>query len=86
MSKTVSVAGNPVADPRVLNVAATTTTSATFQINNSKLYIPVATFSINDNIKFLEMLKQRFRRAISWNKCRSEIRTEQKKQQFILYD
>ena len=79
MSKTVSVAGSPVADPRVLNVAATTTTSATFQINNSKLYIPVATFSINDNIKFLEMLKQRFRRAISWNKCRSEIRTEQKK-------
>ena len=78
MSKTVSVAGNPVADPGVLNVAVTTTTSATFQINNTKLYIPVATFSVSDNIKFLELLKQRFRRAILWNKCRSEIRTEQK--------
>ena len=86
MSKTVSVAGNPVADPPVLNVEATTTTSATFQINNTKLYIPVATFSINDNIKFLELLKQRFRRAISWNKYKSEIRTEQKKQQFRLHD
>ena len=30
----------------------TQTTSATFQINNAKLYVPVVTLSINDNIKF----------------------------------
>ena len=29
--------------------------------------------SINDNIKFLENVKQGFKRTISWNKCRSEI-------------
>ena len=32
------------------------------------LYIPVVTLSINDNIKFLENIKQRLQRTISWNK------------------
>ena len=56
-----------------------TTTSATFQINNAKLYVPVVTLSINNNINVLEHLKQGFRRTISWNKYRSEIRTELRK-------
>ena len=33
---------------------------------------------INDNIEFLENIKPRFRRAISWNKYRSEITTQLK--------
>ena len=41
------------------------TTGAIFQINNAKLYVPVVTFSVNDNIKFLENIKQRFKRTIS---------------------
>ena len=52
------------------------TNSATFQINNAKLYFPVVTLSINDNIKFLEKIKQGFKRTISWNKCGSEITTQ----------
>ena len=36
------------------------TTEATLQINNAKLYVPVVTLSINDNIKFLENIKQGF--------------------------
>ena len=52
---------------------ATLTTGATFQINNTKLYVPVVTLSVNDNTKFLENLKQEFRRTVSWNKYRSEI-------------
>ena len=32
----------------------------------------IVTLSINDNIKFLESIKQRFKRKISWNKYRSE--------------
>ena len=51
------------------------TTSATFQINNVKLSVPGVTLSINDNVKFLENIKQGFKRTISWNKYRSEIRT-----------
>ena len=34
--------------------------------------------SINDNIKFLENIKQGFKRTISWNKYRSEITTQTK--------
>ena len=34
--------------------AATETTSATFQRTSAKLYVPVVTLSINDNIKFLK--------------------------------
>ena len=43
-----------------------------------KLHVPVVTLSINDNIKFLENIKQRFKRTISWNKYRSEITTQTK--------
>ena len=59
-------------------MAAIQKTSATFQINNAKLSVPVATLSTNDKIKFLENLKQRFKRTISWNRNRSEITTQPK--------
>ena len=42
-------------------------------INSTKLYVPVITLSNNFNIKFLENIKQVFKRATSWNKYRSEI-------------
>ena len=59
-------------------MAAKQTTNATIQINNAKLDVPVFALSINDNIKFLENIKQRFRRTYSWNKYRSKITTEAK--------
>ena len=34
--------------------------------------------TINDNIKFLENIKQGFKRTISWNKYRSKITTQPK--------
>ena len=48
-------------------------TEATFQINNAKLYGPLVTLSINDNIKFLENIKQGIKRVISWNKYWSQV-------------
>ena len=48
-------------------------TGVSFIITSTKLYVPVFTLSINDNIKFLENIKQGFKRTISWNKYRSEI-------------
>ena len=45
-------------------------------ITSTKLYVPVVTLSINDNIKFLENIKQGFKKTISWNKHRSEITTQ----------
>ena len=67
----------PNANPVAYEVA-TQTTSATFQINNVKLYVSVVTLSNNDNIKFLEKIKQESTRIISWNKYRPEITTQTK--------
>ena len=55
-----------------------TTDSETFEINKAKLYVPVISWSINDNIKLLENVKQGFKRTISWNIYRSEITTQPK--------
>ena len=52
------------------------TAVTTFQINNAKLYVPVVTLSINDNITFLENIRQGFKRTISWKRYRSEITTQ----------
>ena len=48
-------------------------TGATFKITSTKRYAPVVTLSINDNINFLENIKQGFKRTIFWNKYISEI-------------
>ena len=47
-------------------VDAVQTTGETFYIIDDKIYVAVATFSINGNIKSLE--KQGFKRTTSWNK------------------
>ena len=78
ISITPRIPSNPDANPLVQEVAAIQTTGATFLINKAKLYVPVVTLSINDNIKFLENIKQGFKRTISWNKYRSEITTQTK--------
>ena len=46
------MSGSPDANPPVQEVPAIQTSAATFQINNAKLYVPVVTLSINDNINF----------------------------------
>ena len=53
-------------------------TGATFEINNAILYVPVVTLPINDNTKYLENIKQWFKRTISWNKYKPEIKTQPK--------
>ena len=53
-------------------------TEANFVITSTKLYVPVVTFSINDNIKFLENIKQEFKQTISWNKYGSKITMQTK--------
>ena len=77
--KTAEVPANPNTNPPNPLIQATATTIATFQVSNVKLYGPVITLSFNDNIKFLENIKQEFKRTISWNKYRSKITTQPKK-------
>ena len=71
ISRTPEVEGANPADKTLI-------TGATFQINNAKLYVLAITLPINDNIKFLGNIKQRFKRKISWNKYRSEITAQPK--------
>ena len=54
MSITPRVVGHSDAIPAVPEVVAIQKTGPIFQINNANFYVPVATLSINDNIKFLE--------------------------------
>ena len=44
-------------------MAETQASPTTFQVNNAKLYVQVATLFLNDNIKFLENTKQEFKRT-----------------------
>ena len=74
ISRTPAVPANAL----VPSVEATQTARTTFQINKAKLYVPVVTLSINDNIKYLENIKQGFKRTISWNRYISEITAQPK--------
>ena len=53
ISITTSVAVNPNVNPPALVVAAIETTTASFQKDNTKLYVSVVSLPLNDNIKFL---------------------------------
>ena len=46
---------------------------ATFQITDTKLYIPVVTLSTKNDKKFLEQIKSGFKRTVVWNKYRSQM-------------
>ena len=51
-------------------------TGATLNLTDCKLYVPVVTLSKDDEIKLLTNLKSGFKRAIIWNKYRSQMTTE----------
>ena len=44
----------------------------TFEITDTKLYVPVVTLSTEDNSKLLQQLKLGFKRVINWNKYLSK--------------
>ena len=47
--------------------------NATFQITDTKLYVPVVTLSKENDTKLLEQLKSGFKKIIKWNKNRSQM-------------
>ena len=59
------------ADPVVYEID--NSENATFQITDTKLYVPVVTLSQENDIKLLERLKLGFKRPIKWNKYRSQM-------------
>ena len=46
----------------------TTATTATFEITDAKLYVPIVTLSVEDNAKLSKLLNEGFKRSIYWNK------------------
>ena len=48
-------------------------TKGTFQITDTKLYVPVVTLSTENNKKLLEQLKSGFKRTVKWTKYRSQM-------------
>ena len=83
ISRTAEVAANP---PK-LSRRESETTGATFKMKNAKLYVPIVTLSMKDNINVLENIKQGFKRIISWNKYRSEVTRQPKnnKLDYMIY-
>ena len=53
-------------------------TGETFKITDTKLYVPVVILSVENDNKLLEQLKTGFKRAIKWNKYRSEMSNQTK--------
>ena len=48
-------------------------TKRTFQITDTKLYVPVVTLSTENNKKLLQQLKSGFKRTVKWTKYRSQM-------------
>ena len=56
----------------VLVATAIQNQAATFEITDTKLYVPVVTLSTQENTKFHQQLKSGFKRVINWNKYLSK--------------
>ena len=53
-------------------VITNSTGAGTFEITDTKFYVPVVTFSTKENAKLLQQLKSGFKRVINWNKYLSK--------------
>ena len=53
-------------------VITNSTSAGTFEITDTKLYVPAVPLSIQDNSKLLQQLKSGFKRVINWNKYLSK--------------
>ena len=57
----------------ILVAGTTNNQNPSFQINDTKLYVPVVTLSTHQNIKLLKQLELGFKRTINWNKDLAKI-------------
>ena len=67
---------DPDANPALAEINIPT--GETFEIKDTKLYVPVVTLSTEDDNKLLEQLKLGFKRTIWCNKYRSEMTNQAK--------
>ena len=53
-------------------VITNSTGAGTFEITDTKLYVPVVTLSTQENTKLLQQVKSGFKRVINWNRYLSK--------------
>ena len=58
-------------------VVSSATGETKFKITDTKLHIPIATLSTQDNIKLLQQLKSGFKRTINRNKYQTRVSAEE---------
>ena len=60
------------------NIVAATANNQnpSFQINYTKLYVPVVTLSTSENIKLLKQLESGFKRTTNWSKYLAKIKNQ----------
>ena len=49
-------------------ILSTVANNSTFAITDAKLYVPIVTLSIEDNVKLSKLLSDGFKRSVYWNK------------------
>ena len=76
ISRTPEIPPNRATNPLTNLISATEADLLTSQVTSGKLYVPVVTLSINNNIKFSENIKHGFKKTVFWNKYRSERTTQ----------
>ena len=84
--RTPGVPAYPNTNPPNPPLPSALTSDTIFQTNSAKIYVPVVTLSVNNNIKFLPNIKQGFKRILFWKKYRAEKTTQPSKRQSRLYD
>ena len=52
----------------------TTANTAIFKITDAKLYVPIVTLSVEDNVKLLKLLSEGFKRTVHWNEYELKIK------------
>ena len=50
--------------------------ATTYTTTDAKLFVPVVTWSTEDNAKLLQQIKCGFKRIINWNKYQSKVKTQ----------
>ena len=50
--------------------------NTTFKISITKLYVPIVTLSIKDNVNLTKQLNEGFKRSVYWNDYKSKIETK----------
>ena len=52
-----------------------TIANTTFNVTNTKLYVPIVTLSSKDNVKLVKLLEEGFKRPVYWNEYQTKIET-----------